>query len=688
MSKSSRRFDGTLSLAARVAAPLLAVALAASCGSKVSGTTSGNPSGTGTGSPGATTTGAGGDSSATGTSTAATGTGSGGAGGMMAPKCAMDADCATSPIGKVCDTQTGACVACLAGMKDNCAQGQFCDPATNTCKIGCTDDMDCMTPGNMNLKCDLTTNSCVGCLLDTDCPLGSVCATANHVCVAGCSPTQGCAMGESCCGTTCFDLTNNVNHCGDCAKKCVVPDHAAVTCIMSMCGMGACDMGWADCNGDTTDGCEWNTLQDGPCTCAPGSTQACYQGAPNSQGVGPCKGGTQTCDMTGTTWGPCVGQVLPQPEICANNIDDDCDNIVDNVADADADGWTTCNGDCCDSAGPNCASPALVNPGAFEVIGNGIDDDCDPATSDVNPPAACSQQPKFAGVNATDIAQAMDICQSTTNNPPLPLKKWGLIQAQQLLAGGQVPLAADLTNLQSWQDAVLSNYGTGGIVPHKGPTFAGMSSGKMRDANDPGYVQPNGGTGFTSSSTAPAAYLAANGNKLPSSAGCSGACSPGTGAYDSSNVRLNIRVPTNAKSFSYDFRFFSAEYWSWQCTQYNDFYLAILQTGAPGIPADKNITFDANNNPVSVNNGFFQVCTVKGCNTCPSGTGELTGTGMEVFNTGGGTTWLTTDAPILPGEVMQLELMVFDVSDHVLDSLVILDNFRWNLTPAAVNTHM
>jgi hypothetical protein len=91
-----------------------------------------------------------------------------------------------------------------------------------------------------------------------------------------------------------------------------------------------------------------------------------------------------------------------------------------------------------------------------------------------------------------------------------------------------------------------------------------------------------------------------------------------------------------------------------------------------------------------VNNGFFQVCVPKGgiCGACPFGNSELALTGMQLNNTGGGTTWLTTDAPVLPGETITLDLMIFDVSDHLLDSLTLLDNFRWNVQTAVVGTHM
>jgi hypothetical protein len=449
--------------------------------------------------------------------------------------------------------------------------------------------------------------------------------------------------------------------------------------------MGGCAVGFANCNQNTLDGCEMNTTL-GSCACSPGGTQPCYTGPSGTAGLGACKAGTQTCDPSGLSWGPCVGQVVPAPEACANGVDENCNGVPDDVADTDGDGWTQCQGDCCETLA-QCSKPNKVNPGAFEVVGNAVDDDCDPATSDTSAPADCALSPKFNAVTGTDVAMAMDLCQFTTQNPPKPQQKWGVVTAEQVLPNGTTPNATALSEMQNQQTAILSAYGTGGVIPTKGATIAGISSGRMRDANDPGYVAPNSGSTLSTSTQPPAVYLAAHGGALPSSLGCSGgACPSGTGANDPVNVRLTIRVPTNALSFSYKFRFFSAEYWTYQCTQYNDFYLALLTTAAPGIPPDKNISFDSLGNPVSVNNGFFDICAVKGCNSCPLGTFPLAGTGMEIGSTGGGTTWLTTTAPIVPGELMTIEFMVFDVSDHILDSLTLLDAFEWSLDPSGVGT--
>ena len=60
-------------------------------------------------------------------------------------------------------------------------------------------------------------------------------------------------------------------------------------------------------------------------------------------------------------------------EVQGNGIDDNCNGTVDEgggISDADDDGYTEAQGDCDDT------DPA-VNPGADEVQGNGIDDNCD-----------------------------------------------------------------------------------------------------------------------------------------------------------------------------------------------------------------------------------------------------------------------------------------------------------------------
>jgi hypothetical protein len=368
----------------------------------------------------------------------------------------------------------------------------------------------------------------------------------------------------------------------------------------------------------------------------------------------------------------------PQPQSLFSSID------------LDLDGWSPATGDCCEDTG-TCPSPFFVNPGAAEIPSNGVNDDCDIASAD-NALLTCSLSAKFGSVDAIDLANAMDICRSTTADVELENRTWGLISAELVNADGTSPNASGLANIRDSQSAVMTAFGTGGIVPRAGATLAGLSTGTMRDVDDPGYIFPNSGTSFGRNGQPPAIYLAAHGGNLPSSASCLGNCPAGSGANDSVNLRLEIRVPTNALGFSYQFRFLSAEYWSYQCTTFNDYSLSLLTTGAAGIPVDKNIAFDSNGNPLSVNNGFFDVCQPMSCNLCPNGTDDLAGTGFDMQDprssgvTGGATVWLQTTAPVVPAEVMQLELMIFDVSDGILDSVLILDGFEWLYDPTAVGT--
>jgi hypothetical protein len=88
------------------------------------------------------------------------------------------------------------------------------------------------------------------------------------------------------------------------------------------------------CNGldDTCDG-----EVDTGCDCIDGQQQSCYSGPPETEGIGICEPGVQTCDQG--QWGPCIGDVTPETETC-NGLDDDCNGEVD---DGNPDGGAPCD---------------------------------------------------------------------------------------------------------------------------------------------------------------------------------------------------------------------------------------------------------------------------------------------------------------------------------------------------------
>ena len=86
-----------------------------------------------------------------------------------------------------------------------------------------------------------------------------------------------------------------------------------------------------------------------------------------------------------------------------------------------------------------------------------------------------------------------------------------------------------------------------------------------------------------------------------------------------------------------------------------------------------------------MNVSFWAVCdnTAKytGCKDSPD-TIIGSGFGPDSGASHGATRWLTVTAPVTPGEQIILRLTVWDEGDGILDSTVLLDNFKWDIQPA------
>jgi hypothetical protein len=149
--------------------------------------------------------------------------------------------------------------------------------------------------------------------------------------------------------------------------------------------------------------------------------------------------------------------------------------------------------------------------------------------------------------------------------------------------------------------------------------------------------------------------------------------SQGNGAYDYAEMRITGEVPGGATGFSYNLAFFSTEYPAFYQSSFNDMYIAWLEsekwTG--------NVSFDEMGAPISLNAGFLDYKDAPNQFDCPNPctAPELQGTAMQGH---AGTKWLTTSAGVEPGEDFTVVFAIFDLSDNILDSVVILDNFAWN----------
>lgn len=369
-----------------------------------------------------------------------------------------------------------------------------------------------------------------------------------------------------------------------------------------------------------------------------------------------------------TAWSSaCVAMVATVCGAQCVNVDGTCYACFEDNIDHDGDGTSYQEGDCLD-CDPN------VGPGAYDYPGNGVDEDCDGVID--NEPTDCDGGIPLSSANPWAHANAIDLCRTPGDpgNPaPQAYKGWGVTKAKLVQADG-------VSNPHALGRGIHYKFGPNNL-PKEGTRMAAYSSGTARAPGDPGYVPPDGamGTYYSGNSCAYPAGFPKN----------KAGCSQGGGlANDSSGLKLSIKVPTNAKAFSYQFNFFSSEYPEWVCTYYNDHFVAILDTLDPSNPAanDKNISFDSQGSPVSVNVGLF---TEPGCATCVSP--ALTGTGFDGFcywgeTCGGATNWLTTTAPVVPGEEIDIHFTIWDQGDAAWDSTVLIDNFKWSVEESEIAT--
>jgi hypothetical protein len=324
----------------------------------------------------------------------------------------------------------------------------------------------------------------------------------------------------------------------------------------------------------------------------------------------------------------------------------------------------------------------VMNPSQYDIPGNNCDDDADGMVDNV---LVCDSSLAANGP-AGDFVKAIGLCRTSTD-----ASHWGVVSATY--TNGHTKTAAGPMNFDQ-QHGLLSTFGSV-IVPREGYMFGALSSGSASATDsDNGPLFKGGKNGMQGSG------LTGNGGDVPTGfPKASGSCAVSSTVNDVIDLKLQIRVPTNAKGFSFDFNFMTGEWPEYVCTNFNDSFIAYLQSKAFNSGNPDNVSFDTSGNTISVNNNFFQACTAgvpTGCNgampgtsTCTIGPSQLAGTGFAadtppaaycagaVSTSGGGTGWLTSKAPAQPGEVVTLEFLIWDTGDESFDSSVLLDNFTW-----------
>lgn len=312
----------------------------------------------------------------------------------------------------------------------------------------------------------------------------------------------------------------------------------------------------------------------------------------------------------------------------------------------------------------------------FDVPGDDCDNDDD---GEVDNPPSCDAK---AGASASDFARAMGICADAGEDG------YGLVSASFTRGFGATEAPA------AEQHAVLATFGAK-LRPTEGKKLGVLSTGVAGEFN-----------GAEGRSFAEGQRFAVGGALPPGFPKAAEGCPTAAGVNDVISLKLKLKAPKNATGIKFDFNFHSSEWPRYICSEFNDGFIAYMQADGFNGGAPDNISFDAKKNPVSVNNGFFDRCTpssTTGCAagedfgdfggspttkvaSCAAGEDELEGTGFglrrsgcngESTTAGGATGWLSSQAAVKPGETFTIEFIIWDTGDSNLDSLVLLDNFRW-----------
>jgi hypothetical protein len=380
-----------------------------------------------------------------------------------------------------------------------------------------------------------------------------------------------------------------------------------------------------------------------------------------------CPAGTTDCDTDGT----CETDIT-EPANCGG-----CNIICPAGPHANAmcslgrcgitceDGW----GDC-DADPVNGCESDLTQPGTCGSCGNSCGGACVEGVCET-----CDSALPLDSADPLDAAKALGLCGDSVVSA-----KWTMADGAEppvTMDDPSTPLNEDVFGLGR---GILTGFGPN-VMPREGAQVVAISSGTARRPADPDFAM----FGLDKQ------YFGAPPFGFPKESPSCGSVITGA-PHDAIALELVLKAPDWAKGFAFDFDFYTNEWPVYVCSQFNDFFVSILEPKPAG-QLDGNISFDPLGNPISVNAAFVSVCNCAGgppCTagqsgtpktyTCERGSDELIGNGFGVDHDGqdhAATSWLTTTAPVEPGSTITLRLAIYDSGDGALDSTTLLDKFRW-----------
>ncbi|MCB9701782.1 MAG: choice-of-anchor L domain-containing protein [Myxococcales bacterium] len=144
----------------------------------------------------------------------------------------------------------------------------------------------------------------------------------------------------------------------------------------------------------------------------------------------------------------------------------------------------------------------------------------------------------------------------------------------------------------------------------------------------------------------------------------------GSGANDVLHFSFDLKVPKGTYGYVVDFAYFSSEYPSWVNTSFND--MALIWSTSETYTGNASFITDNNNNPRPLSVTAL----------AQNGLIKYSGNAAQLVNTGftgnGATGWATVKGSAAPEEEFNLSFAVMDLSDTILDTVLIIDNWRWD----------
>jgi hypothetical protein len=211
------------------------------------------------------------------------------------------------------------------------------------------------------------------------CPTGAVCGSD------GCSGTCGScnSSAPNCnnyqcsanvCTPSCSGKQCGSDGCSGTCGNCLLANAVSSCSASYQCVISSCNSGYANCDLNITNGCETGlgtTTNCASCGNACSTGQICSSGVCTTSstcGNGTCSNG-ETCSSCPSDCGCLTGYTCTSGNCVANT------NGSLTCTDNDGDGYFSEGGDC---GAKDCNdNSATINPGATEICGNSIDEDCD-----------------------------------------------------------------------------------------------------------------------------------------------------------------------------------------------------------------------------------------------------------------------------------------------------------------------